>query len=132
MRYPPRYIHNQFTKFSSSHSSPTFILPRINSRTIFALIRSVLVSTLTIPEYQMDTRIARSLKHEPQQTVDNLLMRVHLRKQNTYDTNFTIHYTHEKRLTNHKRQIHQLWNQQYILSSALETIATSQFSTTSE
>lgn len=106
--YPPMYIHNQFINFFTFHLSPSFILPKIYSQTDFALIRSVLVTTPTIPEYQMASRIAGAVKNEPQQEVDNSLVRAELRKQSKSNTNLTIHYTREKRLKNHKHHIHQL------------------------
>ena len=79
------------------------------------------MNTPTIPEHQVASRIARALKNESQQEVDNSLVRAKLQKQNKYDNNLIIHYTHETRLNNNKRHIHQLWNQIFTQTPILST-----------
>ncbi len=72
----------------------------------FTFIRHIFL----IQEHQMASRIARKINLGPQDVVDNLLARAHIRKKKKYDDNLIIHYTHEKRLQPIKRDIHQLWD----------------------
>jgi hypothetical protein len=50
----------------------------------------------------MATRIAKSIKNDPDQEVDNPLVRARLNKPNKFDTSIIIHYTYEKRLQSNK------------------------------
>ncbi len=74
----------------------------ITTENDFTFIRHILLDKPSIPEYQMAARIAKTIKHNPDQEVDNPLVRARLHKPNKFDTNIIIHYTYEKRLQRNK------------------------------
>jgi len=53
--------------------------------------------------------------------VDNPLVKARLNKQKKIDKNLIIHYTHEKRFQSNKKDIHQLWNQLFQQTPAMDT-----------
>jgi hypothetical protein len=119
--YPPRYIHTQFNKFLSSHLSTSYILPNIDNQGNFALIRSNLLATPTISEYQIAFRIVKAIKNDPQPETDNPLVEARLNKQSKFHQNLIIHQTYEKRLKNNKKDIHQLWHRTFTQTPVLNT-----------
>ena len=80
----------------------------INTENDFALIRRILFTKPTILEYQMASRVARSIKSEQQAIIDDSLVRSPLEKPSKFDTNVIIHYTYEKRFQSNEKYIHQL------------------------
>jgi hypothetical protein len=111
--YPPRYINSQFNKFFSSYLPILFVSPMITNETDFAFIRRSILNKPTIPEYQIASRIAKTINIESVEDVDNPLVKARIGKQTKFDTNVIIHYTHEKRFQTNKKDIHQLWNQTF-------------------
>jgi hypothetical protein len=97
-RYPPRYLHNRFTQFFSSHPAVPVALPTINDVNAFTRLRTLLLNRPTIHEYQMASRIVKGTEINSNQEVDDPLVRARLKKQSKFDKNIIIHYTYEKRL----------------------------------
>jgi hypothetical protein len=87
----------------------------------FAFIRHSILNKPTIPEYQIASRIAKATNVNSEEKVDNPLVKARLRKQTKFDTNLIIHYTHEKRFQNNKKDIHQLWNQTFEQTPVIDT-----------
>ncbi len=87
----------------------------------FAFIRNILLNKPTIREYQIASRIAKSIKVPYDETVDNPFVKARLDKPNRFDTNIIIHYTHEKRLQSIKKATHQLWNQTFAQIPVINT-----------
>jgi hypothetical protein len=54
-------------------------------------------------------------------TVDDSLVRAHLKKKSKWTTNLIVHYTHEARLQSYKNDIHQLWNQIFAQTPVMNT-----------
>jgi hypothetical protein len=80
----------------------------IRSENDFVVIRHALLNKSTIPEYQIASRIAKSINIGSNHKVDNPLVKARLGKQTKFDTNLIIYYTYEKRLQSNKKAIHQL------------------------
>jgi len=120
--YPPRYIHWQFIKFFSFHFQTSDILPTIKNENTIRRLHYLFVNTPTISEYQIATRIARAIKQNPTEQLDNSLVRFQLKKkQIEQKDHLLIHYVYEKRLRNNKKDIHQLWNQIFKETPVLNT-----------
>jgi hypothetical protein len=85
----------------------------ISSENDFYFIRRTLLNKPTISQYQIASRIAKTINVDCQEEVDDPLVKARLGKQNKYDTNLIIHYTHEKRLQSNKKDNHQLWHQTF-------------------
>ena len=95
-------------------------MPTINNEKDFALLRQILLTKPTVPEYQIASRIAQCIKFEPDQTVDDPLVRSRLDKPSKFDTNVIIHYTHETRFQSHKEYIHRIWKQMFDNTPVME------------
>jgi hypothetical protein len=54
-------------------------------------------------------------------TVNNSLVAAHASKKSKWIRNLIIHYTHEARHENYKRDIHQLWNQIFKDTATMNT-----------
>ncbi len=119
--YPPRYIYSRFNKFFSSGLPTSFLLFMITIEHNFAFTRRILLNRPTIPEYQIASRITRTINVDSEEVVDNPLVRARLRKKTKFDTNLIIHYTYEKRLQRNKKDIHQLWNQIFQQTPIMDT-----------
>jgi len=76
----------------------------------FNFIRDIILNKPTIPEYAIASRIAKLIDKDSKEEINDPLVKARLRKQTKFDTNLIIHHTYEKRLQNHKKDIHQLWN----------------------
>ena len=118
--YPPRYINSQFYKFFSSYYPTCIVLPMINNENDFIFLRQTLLTKPTIHEYQIASRIAKSIKSEPDEIIDDPLVRSQLDKPSKFDTNVIIHYTYEQRFQSNKKYIHQLWNQTFQQTPVIE------------
>ncbi len=94
--YPPRYIYIRFNKFFSSYLPTPFVLPLITCEHDFAFIRRILLDKPTISEYQIASRIAKTIHVDSKEDVDNGLVKTGLGEQNESNTNLIIHFTHEK------------------------------------
>lgn len=68
----------------------------------FASIRQTLLTKPTIPEYQIASRVARFIKSEPQEIIDDPLVKSRLEKPSKFESNLIIHYTYEKRFQSNK------------------------------
>jgi hypothetical protein len=119
--YPPRYIYSRFHKFFSSGLPTSFLLSMITSEHDFAFTRCTLLNRPTISEYQIASRITRTINVDSEEVVDNPLVRARPRKQTKFDNNLIIHYTYEKRRQTNKNDIHQLWNQTFQQTPIIHT-----------
>jgi hypothetical protein len=65
----------------------------------------------TAIEHQIASRVAKTIDPLNNDTIDDPLVRIRLNKVSQLDQNIIIHYTHETRFTNYKKNVHQLWDQ---------------------
>jgi len=100
-------------KFFKSYSSTPMISPLIDNENDFATIRRRLLNKPTIAEYQIGSRIAMADDKTHNDTVRNPLAQTRADKESKWLKNLIIHYTHEKRLQNYKKDIRLLWNQTF-------------------
>ena len=110
-RYPPRLIHSRFNKFFTNHMATSHVLPMINNENDFVTMRHRLMNQPTIPQYQIATRVAKTIDVNSEEEVNDPLVEARLNKQSKRISNLIIHYTHVRRLASYKKEIHQLWNQ---------------------
>ena len=92
----------------------------INTEKDYSFIRQTLLSKPTIPDYQIASRIAKSIQFEQDDIVKDPLVRSRPDKPSKFDTNLIIHYTYEKRFQCNKRYFHQLWNQTFQQTPVME------------
>jgi predicted solute-binding protein len=69
----------------------------------------------------MTSRIAKLINIDSKEEINVRSVSARIRKQNKFDTGLIIHYTYEKRLTNIKNDIHQLWNQIFQQTPVINT-----------
>ncbi len=69
----------------------------IDSRSFFTN-RSYLLNRPTITEHHIASRIANAMDNQEHNTVDDPLVRAHLKKKSKWTTTLVVHYTHEARL----------------------------------
>jgi hypothetical protein len=119
--YPPRYLYNRFNQFFPSHLSISAVLPTINTENEFARIYYLLLNRPMIPEYQIASRVAKAIKNNPTEEINDPLVKARLNKQSKFDNNLIIHSTYEKRLQNNKNAIHQLWHQTFEQTPVMNT-----------
>ena len=100
--------------FKSSLYTFTSILPSITSESYFTFVRSYLLDTPTVSEHQIASRIARAvMSSQDYDAIDDSLVREKIKKKSKAIDNLIIHYTHEARFANSKKDIHQLWHQMF-------------------
>jgi hypothetical protein len=80
----------------------------------FLFVRSYILNRPTATEYQIASRIAKTIDSLKNNTIDDPLVRTRLNKVSNSDRNLIIHYTHEARLATYKKHIHQLWDQIFV------------------
>jgi hypothetical protein len=97
------------------------VLPAIHTANDFVRLRSLLLNRPTIPEYQIASRLAKAIKNNPAEKINDPLVKARLNKQSKFDTNIIIHYTYEKRLQSNKNTIHQLWHQTFKQTPVMNT-----------
>ncbi len=89
------------------------ISPLIDNENDFAIIRRRLLNRPTMTEYQIASRIATTNDKPHDDTVENPLVQHRQNKESKWLNNLIIHYTHEKRLQNYKKDIRLLWNKTF-------------------
>ncbi len=119
--YPPRYIHNRFMKFLTNNLRISSIIPLLETENDFIFIRSHLLYTPTPIEQQIATRITKTIDSLDHDTTNNPLVRLRLKTKSKWIDNLIIHYVHEERLTSYKKHIHQLWDQIFKDTPAMNT-----------
>jgi hypothetical protein len=75
----------------------------------------------TISEYEIASRLAKAIKNNPNEEMNDSLVKTRLSKQSKFDSNLIIHYTYEKRLQSNKIAIHQLWHQTFEQTPVMNT-----------
>jgi hypothetical protein len=100
--YPPRYLYNRFNQFYPSPLSISAVLPTINTENDFARLRCLLLNRHTIPDNQIASRIAKAIENNPNEEINDPLMKARLNRQSKFNNNLIIHYTYEKRLQSNK------------------------------
>jgi hypothetical protein len=76
------------------------VLTTIHNENDFVRLRYLLLNRPTIPEHQIASRLAKAIKNNPTEEINDPLVKARLNKQSKFDNNIIIHYTYEKRLQN--------------------------------
>ncbi len=74
-------------------------------------MRSYILNRPTTIEHQVASRISKTIDPLKNDTIDDPVGRMRLKKLFDSDRNLIIHYIHEARLATYKKHIHHLWNQ---------------------
>jgi hypothetical protein len=97
------------------------ILPKIHTENNFARLRYILLNRPTIHEYQIASRVAKTIKNNPTEEINDPLVKARFNKQSKLDNNLIVHYTYEKRLQTNKNTIPQLWHQTFKQTPIMNT-----------
>jgi hypothetical protein len=89
-------------KFFTNQLSTPSIIPLIHNENDFQFIRDYLLNKPTITEYQIASRIAKTIDLNNKDIVDDLLVKTRLGKNMKWINNLIIHCTHEQRLQGSK------------------------------
>lgn len=112
--YPPRYIYARlrefFRRYTSSSSSLSYIESFIKNENRFNTIRFELLDQQTIAEKQIQSRIDTAKITNKTEELNHTKHQQHLSKQEKWNKYLLVHYTHEQRLANNKKDFHQIWN----------------------
>ncbi|CAF4665583.1 unnamed protein product, partial [Rotaria socialis] len=108
--YPPRNIDRRLTKLFSKYLSKHFILPMLYNSGDFGYLRHQLLITPTHAEYDKtidnliiyNQTLDKNMQNQVMKPVDN--------NELTTRKRLIIHQTHEKRLGNNHRHIHESWS----------------------
>ena len=98
-------------KFLQANLSIQSLLPIIQTEHDFMFLRTYLLNRPTISERQIISRTATTTDTSISDQTDNTRFPVNLDTTSKYIDNLIIHYTHEQRFDNFKKDIHQLWDQ---------------------
>ncbi|CAF1489142.1 unnamed protein product [Adineta ricciae] len=75
----------------------------------------------TIPEYRMASRIEGGKATPDHESVKTGVPKTKSTKSSKWNNQLIIHYTHEQRLQNYKRDLHRLWNETYRSTPIIHT-----------
>ena len=100
-RYPPRLIHSRINKFFANHLATSHVLPMINNENDFVTMRNHLMNQPTLIEYQIASRLAKTIDVKSKEEVNDPLIKPRLNKKSKWISNLIIHYTHERRLASY-------------------------------
>ncbi len=97
------------------------VLPTIHTENDFTRLRYLLLNRPTIPEYQIASQVAKAIKNNPTEEINDPLVKARINKQSKFGNNLIIHYAYEKRLQSDKNAIHQLWHQTFEETPVMNT-----------
>jgi type II secretory pathway predicted ATPase ExeA len=100
-------------KFFTNYLPTSTLSLLINDENDYAVLRRKLLYKPTINEYQIASRIATTIETPHNDTVDSSLIQESLDKESKWLNKLIIHYIHEKRLQNYKKDIRLLWNRTF-------------------
>ena len=76
---------------------------------------------LTIPEIALQARISNATNFNNATTIHQSILPSTNKKPSKWNTNLIIHYTHENRLINSKKDIHRIWNDLFRRTPVIHT-----------
>jgi hypothetical protein len=101
-------IHRDTSILDSKNSLPTNYHQhrsylRLPIRMIFLFVRSYILNRPTVIEHQLTSRIAKTTDPLENDTINDPLVRMRLKKLSNSDRNLIVHYTHEARLGTYQK-----------------------------
>ncbi|CAF4469899.1 unnamed protein product, partial [Rotaria sp. Silwood2] len=113
--YPTRYIDKQFRKIFGNYISPDSILPLIDNEEQFFELRKEYMKQPTARHSQVEARIAQFKQNNEEPQVEELVTTTSAttikQKKNIFQNALIIHYTHEKRFTTMKKDMHSIFRE---------------------
>jgi hypothetical protein len=106
--YPSTYIDAQFGKFFGDYISSTSILPLLEEESQFFVMRKNLLKQPTDRQSQVEMRAAIANINNEEGFEESTVNKPIPKKNKNNTNNLILHYTHEKRLTPIKRDMHQI------------------------
>ena len=111
--YPSKFIDNQVRIFFSTYKvSTSNILPLTEDNSEFFRMRAQILSISTLKQSQVAKRAERPTE------LNQIKSKAIKQKQGT--SRLILHYTHEHRLEAYKRDIHQIWDDVFANTPAME------------
>jgi hypothetical protein len=108
-------------KFLKDNLRILSIIPLPKTENDFIFIRSHVLYTPTPIEQKIATRVAKTIDSLDHDKTNKILVRLRLKTKSKWIDNLIIHYVHEERLTSYKKHIHQLWDQIFKETPAMNT-----------
>ena len=104
---------------NSPQSSP--IQSFFKNENHFQVIRAHLLEQQTTVEKQIQSRINRAKTSNETEKPNHIERQQRPSKQNKWNRCLIVHYTHEQRLANNKKDFHQIWNNTFSNTAAENT-----------
>ncbi|CAF3360610.1 unnamed protein product [Rotaria socialis] len=120
--YPPRNIDRPLTKLFSKYLSKHFILPMLYNSGDFGYLRHQLLRTSTHAEYDKTTDNLIIYNQTRDKNMQNQVMKPVDNNELTTRKRLIIHQTHERRLGNNHRHIHELWSRTFHQTEIMNTV----------
>ncbi|CAF1461514.1 unnamed protein product [Adineta ricciae] len=111
MNYAPRFMYSRFHNFIAIYVKTSNIQPFIHDENQFRAIRQKTLNIPTIPDYRMASRIERDKATPDDESLETGVPKTNSTKSSKWDNQLIIHYTHEQRFQNCKRDQHQSFTQ---------------------
>ncbi|CAF1393936.1 unnamed protein product [Rotaria sordida] len=118
--YPTRYIDREFRKILGNYISTNSILPTVDNDEKFIQLRKEYMNQPTARSSQVEARITQfnenneeSHIEQPVQTTIATTTDTKKSKKNTFRDAVIIHYTHEKRFTTMKKDMHKIFREAF-------------------
>ncbi|CAM2729112.1 unnamed protein product [Rotaria socialis] len=115
--YPTTYIDKQFRKIFGNYITSNSILPLINNEHKFFQLRKEHMKQPTAQHSQVEARIALFEQNNIDNIVEDIIpmesTTTNKRKTNNVPDKVIIHYTHEKRFTTMKKDMHTIFEKSF-------------------
>ncbi|CAF4728615.1 unnamed protein product, partial [Rotaria sp. Silwood2] len=115
--YPTRYIDREFRKIFGSYTSLNSILPLIDNEAQFFRLRKEYMNQPTARHSQIEAHIAQFQEKNEESEVEQLVTTTSTttkkQKNSRFQDTVIIHYTHEKRFTNMKKDMHKVFREAF-------------------
>ncbi|CAF4362921.1 unnamed protein product [Rotaria magnacalcarata] len=123
--YPSSFIHKTFRKFFSDYISSRSFLPFLDNEAQFIQMRIALSGQPSQQQSQVEMRIATLTtdnEHLIEESDKKQEFTIHDNKNpNEFQNKLIIHYTHEKRFSTHKRDLHRIFQEIFANTPIIET-----------
>ncbi len=111
-----------FSKFLIENSiTSTWILSMIHDENEYNFLRRQIIAISTKGEHARANRIASQMDYNQINSTIDPLIKAKLLERQQKAKSIIVHYTYERRFAHYKSKIHQIWNESFHSTSAIET-----------
>lgn len=93
----------------------------IHDENQYNFLRRQILAISTRSEHARANRIASQMNYDQIPSTIDPLVKAKLLKRQQKEKSLIVHYTYERRFAHYKSNIHQIWNQSFHSTSAMET-----------